>query len=220
MNYKESLQAIDPLKAFKALNISADQQGSYIYYPCTSCGRQAVIKACGDKKNVWYCPECKDKGHIISLVLSVMSETDSEPWDYEKAKRFLVQKAVVYSPNTIKKELSFNYELEYDPFLEEQGISKELCEKLGIGRPKGKTMLSGCIAFTVSDGTGRKIAYYGVRIKGHKTVFHKSFNPELYLYNFNSVIKFLCPLFSASLNIALQCYQKVAVIKGYLYVTI
>jgi hypothetical protein len=42
-------------------------------------------------------------------------------------------------------------------------------------------------AFTVSGGTGRKIAYYGIRIKGQKTVFHKSFNPELYLYNFSNI---------------------------------
>jgi hypothetical protein len=48
-------------------------------------------------------------------------------------------------------------------------------------------MLSGCIAFTVLDELDRKIAYYGIRIKDGRAVFHNSFNPELYLYNFSRI---------------------------------
>lgn len=186
MNYKETLQAIDPVKAFKVLDIKASQQGAYVYFPCTSCGKQAVIKAYGSKKNVWYCPECKGKGHIISLVMAFQNANDSEPWDYEKAQRFLVDKALGFSTARIKKELNITYDMEYDPFLETQGITRETCEKLQIGRPTGKTMLSGCIAFTVYHEE-KKIAFFGIRIKDQQRVFHKSFNPELYLYNFDRV---------------------------------
>ncbi len=48
-------------------------------------------------------------------------------------------------------------------------------------------MLSGCVAFTVHDEDGKRIAYYGIRMKDIKPVFHKSFNPELYLYNYHRI---------------------------------
>jgi hypothetical protein len=85
----------------------------------------------------------------------------------------------------IVRELTFEYDLVYHKFLEHKGLSEEFCKRMGIGYPKGKTMLAGCVAFTIHDETGRRVAYYGIRIKDGKSVFHKSFNPELYLYGFN-----------------------------------
>jgi hypothetical protein len=32
-----------------------------------------------------------------------------------------------------------------------------------------------------------KVAYYGIKMKDGKAVFHNSFNPELYLYNFCNI---------------------------------
>jgi len=59
---------------------------------------------------------------------------------------------------------------------------------MSIGKPKGKTMLAGCIAFLVLDKDRDPIAYYyGIRIKDHRLIFHKSFNPELYLYNYPEI---------------------------------
>jgi ribosomal protein L37AE/L43A len=84
------LQAVDTLKALKIVGIDAGQQGAYVYFPCTGCGKQAVIKAYGDKKNIWYCPECKDKGPIISLIM----KTAGVGWN--EAKSFLEAKAVAY----------------------------------------------------------------------------------------------------------------------------
>jgi hypothetical protein len=186
MNYTETLQLVDTLKALKLLDIEAEQKGAYIYFPC-SCGGRKVIKAYGDKKNVFYCPKCKASGHIIKLVSEIMTEKDTEPWDFKKASDFLAQKAVVYGATKITKELSIDYKLHYHPFLKEQGISEELATDLGIGVPQGKTMLSGCVAFSVYDEQGMKIAYYGIRLKDRKAVFHNSFNPELYLYNWHRI---------------------------------
>ena len=31
------------------------------------------------------------------------------------------------------------------------------------------------------------MAYYGYRMKDYKPIFHKSFNPELYLYNYHNI---------------------------------
>jgi len=71
MNYTETLQTVDTLKALKLLGIESEQKGAYIYFPC-SCGDKKVIKAYGKKKNVFYCPKCKASGHIIRLLSVVL----------------------------------------------------------------------------------------------------------------------------------------------------
>ncbi len=38
-------------------------------------------------------------------------------------------------------------------------ISEQLATDIGVGVPQGKTMLSGCVAFTIHDEQGMKIAY-------------------------------------------------------------
>jgi len=55
MNYTETLQTVDTLKALKLLGIEAEQKGAYIYFPC-SCGNTKVIKAYGEKKNDFSSP--------------------------------------------------------------------------------------------------------------------------------------------------------------------
>jgi len=181
MNYVNTLQAVDTMKALSLVGIEGGQSGAYIRYPCTKCEEgSAVIRAYGEKKNVWYCPECKRSGQIISLLM------DKKEITWEEAKQLLTDKAITYPASKLTKEISLAYELEYDNYLELQGISQDVCKELGIGRPKGKTMLSGCIAFAIYE-QDKKIAYYGIRIKDGKPIFHHSFNPELYLYNYNRV---------------------------------
>ena len=182
MNYKETLQSVDTLKALKLLGFETEQKGAYLYFPC-GCGDKKVIKAYGEKKNVFYCPKCKASGHIIKLVSEIMSENNTEPWDIKKASDYLMEKAITSRATPITRELTMDYKLHYHPFLKEQGISEKLAADLGIGVPQGKTMLSGCVAFTVHNEQGMKIAYYGIRLKDRKAIFHRSFNPELYLYN-------------------------------------
>jgi hypothetical protein len=186
MNYTETLQSVDTLKALKLLGIASEQKGAYIYFLC-SCGDKKVIKAYGEKKNVFYCPKCKDSGHIIKLVSEIMNAKDTENWDFKRASDFLAEKAMSCEAHKITRELTMDYKLHYHPFLKEQGMSEELAADIGIGVPQGKTMLSGCLAFTVHNEQGMKIAYYGIRLKDRKAVFHKSFNPELYLYNWHHI---------------------------------
>ena len=203
MNYTETLQTVDTVKALKLLGLEAEQKGAYIYFPC-SCGEKKVIKAYGEKKNVFYCPKCKDSGHIIKLVSEIMNAKDTEKWDFKKASDFLIEKAISYEAHKITRELNMDYKLHYHPFLKERGISEELAADLGIGVPQGKTMLAGCIAFTVHDEQGMKIAYYGMRLKDRKAVFHKSFNPELYLYNWHRIQNDQEVLFTSNM---LDCVQ-------------
>ena len=76
------------------------------------------------------------------------------------------------------------YELEYCELLNKEGIKQELCERLGVGKPKGKKMLSGHLVFTIFE-YNKKIAYYGISLSDRKPKFHKSFNPENHLYQFS-----------------------------------
>ena len=182
MTYLETLQAIDTMKALNLIGVEGGRSGAYVHYPCTRCEEgNALIRAYGEKKNVWYCPNCKGSGQIISLLM----ESKNIGWD--EAKALLTDRAVAYAAGRIQKAISVSYDLEYHRYLELHGITEETATSLGIGRPKGKTMLSGCIAFTVLDELDRKIAYYGIRIKDGRAVFHNSFNPELYLYNFSRI---------------------------------
>jgi predicted RNA-binding Zn-ribbon protein involved in translation (DUF1610 family) len=179
MSYKNTLQKVDTEKALSLIGIEYQTQGAYVKFPCPNCKEQAVIKAYGDKKNLYYCPRCKVSGHIISLVMKVLGT------DWNNANKLLIKAEA--TTKRIANELTMKYELQYHHFLESQGISEKTCRDLEIGVPKGKTMLAGCIAFAVHDEEGRKIAYYGIRIKDLKPVFHKSFNPELYVFNFFNV---------------------------------
>ena len=178
MKYAEALQLINPYKVLYALNLSPKAQGGYLAFPCPACQEPAVIKTHSEKKNVWYCPKCKDSGNIISLVMRL------KKLEYLDAKTFCLEK--VEPQKEITEELPLNYDLEWCELLNKEGIDKELCDRLGVGKPKGKTMLSGTIAFTVHNEHGLKVAYFGLKPDGTKK-FHQSFNPELYLYNVNNV---------------------------------
>ena len=180
MSYKNTLQYVNTEKALSLIEIEYQAQGAYVKFPCPSCGQQAVIKAYGDKKNLYYCPKCKASGHIISLVMK------KKGISWEESSKFL-EKATNTSADKISQPLTLYYELQYTSFLENKGLSEVLCRNLEIGVPKGKTMLAGCVAFAVRDEVGVRVAYYGIKMKDGKPIFHKSFNPEHYLYNYHAL---------------------------------
>jgi hypothetical protein len=99
--------------------------------------------------------------------------------EFQEAKNLLLEKAD--SPEPLGEPLQLDYDLEYSPILKEKGIPEESCRILEVGRPKGKTMLSGCLAFAVRNEKGFKVAYYGIKPDGTPK-FHHSFNPETLLY--------------------------------------
>jgi len=174
MKYQEAIQSVDTEKALSLLGLETKKEGAYIRFPAP-CGHEAVIRWYGEKKNVIYCPECKKGSNIFQLALEVKGINYA----------VLVEKTSKAN-RVIGDELSLNYELEWCIEMEKEGLDRELCEQLGVGRPKGRTMLSGCIAFTVHSEAGLKIAYYGIRIADRHPLFHKSFNPELYLFGYHT----------------------------------
>lgn len=183
MSYRQTLQAVDSEKALQLLGLSYEQQGGYLSFECPNCANGAKLKMYGETKNLYYCTSCKAGGNIVVLTM----ENKKIPWG--DALLLLAEKAVSVSAKKIVEELNLEYELVYDPFIEKLGITKNMAFVYGIGVPKGKTMLAGCVAFTVKDEVGMKVAYYGLRMKDMRPVFHKSFNPEYYLYNLNNIDK-------------------------------
>jgi predicted RNA-binding Zn-ribbon protein involved in translation (DUF1610 family) len=179
MSYKNTLQKVDTEKALSLIGIEYQAQGSYVKFPCPNCKEQAAIKAYGDKKNLYYCPKCKLSGHIISLVMKTK--------DIEWQEADLLLSKTQETTKKITHELTMKYELQYNKYLENIGLTEKFCRDHEIGVPKGKTMLAGCVAFTVKDEMGLKVAYYGIKMNDGKPVFHKTFNPELYLYNLCSI---------------------------------
>ncbi len=182
VNYKDMLQAVDTEKALSLIGIEFQAQGAYAKFACPNCEGLAVIKEYGDKKNLYYCPSCKASGHIISLVMK------NRGIEWDAAIEFL-NKAHASNAKKITEELKISYELGFSDFIKDKGVSEDMCRFLEIGVPKGKTMLSGSVAFAVRDENGVRIAYYGIKMKDGKPIFHKSFNPELYLYNLCNINK-------------------------------
>ncbi|OPY73239.1 MAG: hypothetical protein A4E62_00555 [Syntrophorhabdus sp. PtaU1.Bin002] len=178
MKYPEAMQAIATEKALSFLGLTARKNGSYLNFPCIDCGNESAIRYYGERKNVAYCSTCKAGTNIIAMAVKLKGI------DFQEAKKLLVEKTAT-TEETIQEKLSLKYELEFTIDMEKEGLSKELCDTVGVGRPKGKTMLSGCIAFTIHNETGLKVAYYGIRISDRRPKFHQSFNPELYLFAYH-----------------------------------
>lgn len=182
MNYRDFLHALDTQKALEILGVPTENKGSYLKFSCPKCNEPALFKTFGDKKNLYYCPKCKTGGNIIKFAMALKG------LDWEGAKT-LLEKAITKEPKEITEELKLPYVLEYNKFLEDQGIPEALCTEYEIGQPKGRTMLSGCIAFAVHNDKGMKVAYWGLTMKDRKPKFHTSFSPEAYLYGFHRIDK-------------------------------
>ena len=172
MLYKEAIQRIDTRKAMSYLGFNILLDGTYLKFSC-QCGGQAAIKIYGSKKNLWYCEGCKTGGNIVGLTTKLRN------LEFQEAKNLLLEKAEMSMP--IEEPLELTYQLEYCSFLKERGLPEESCRILEVGRPKGKTMLSGCLTFAVRNEKGYKIAYYGIKPDGTPK-YHHSFNPETTLY--------------------------------------
>jgi hypothetical protein len=180
MTYQETLNRIHTFSALDAMKLEPIVRGAYVNFNC-QCGAKASMKRSDDKKNLWFCPSCKQAGNILSLGMKIKGYSDKDEKGYNEVKKKLLD--LTPSDEPLTEELKLNYKLQY----ELDGLSSEFLEGMGVGIPKGKTMLSGCVAFPVTNG-GVKVAYYGIRIKTLKPVYHKSLNPELYLLFYDNFI--------------------------------
>ena len=167
--YKTVLRVVDTAKALEFLSIEFEHNsGKYINFKCPDCQGKARITMHGHGKNLWYCQDCKQGGNIIKLTRSIKN------FEYEPAITELMKKCVL-PQKKLTEPVEKEYELEYNKFIEDKGVPYHICELLGVGIPKGKSMLSGCVAFLIRNDEGVKIAYYGIRIKNERPHFYKTF---------------------------------------------
>ena len=108
MNYRDTLHAIDTLKALELLGIQTENRGAYLKFPCPHCNEPALFKTYGDKKNLW-CPKCKKGGNLIKFTM----EFKNLQW--EPAKE-LLSKAIGTEAKTITEPLNITCVLEYPKF--------------------------------------------------------------------------------------------------------
>jgi len=179
MKYIEAIQTIDTEKALNHLGFEVKRNGHYLDFSCPTCGVKSSIRYHGEKKNVSYCQNCKGS-NIIALAAKVKGI------EFQDAKKLLLEKAT-YTDKPIEEELNLNGNLEWCDFMAKEGINQEFSEKMGVGRWKGKGIMSGHVAFTVHNENGVKVAYYGIHIPDKRIKFPSNFNPELYLYNIHNI---------------------------------
>ncbi len=173
MRYKEAIRAVDTEKALGILGLQGEKDGSYLKFDAP-CGHKVVIRTFGEKKNMIFCPDCKKGSNIFQLALNLKGISYAD----------LVKKASK-PQQPIEDELNLSYDLEWCKEMEKLELDQELCHTMFVGKPKGKTMLSGHIVFTVFNEKAVKIAYFGVKPDG-AIKCHSSFNAETYLYNYHN----------------------------------
>ena len=122
-------------------------------------------------KNLYLNPNGKEKGSVINF-LANHKGLDIRSAASELKKQFLTQ----VEP---KRELP-NLELHYCKFLEDKGISEELCKEYEIGLVKQHSIISGKIGFKAYDENGQHSGYIAYNPQKDEWFFPKGFKRTLY----------------------------------------
>lgn len=158
------------------------------------------------EKNVFLCPQDKEiKGGVINFC------SFYEGINLREAAKKLQD--LFIKEHKPKKEIP-ELTLEYDKFLEKKGYSKEFCEKMEVGRYKGKGIMTGRIVAKCYDINSNKVGYVGYDDKKDKWLYPKGFVRPI--YNANNVSTPYCILTAGlfdTLNV-LQCYPFVVGLLG------
>jgi len=75
--------------------------------------------------------QVQNGSNIISIAMKL------KKLEFQEAKNLLIEKT---PDRPIEEELNLSYQLEWCEKMEKLGLNEDLCTKVQIGRPKGKTM--------------------------------------------------------------------------------
>jgi len=113
------------------------------------------------EKNLFLCPGNSEvKGSVINFY-SVHADLDLRGAAEWLKKTFLTE------AKALKREIP-ELVLEYHPFLEKAGITKETAEAFEVGYCSKKSIMAGKIAFKIYDPEGIKVGYIGRILKPNK----------------------------------------------------
>lgn len=128
------------------------------------------------KKNLYLNPQNKEeKGSVINFTATLL-QTDLRSAASHLKKAFMEEP----KPREIPE-----YQLHYDKFLVNKGISEELAREFEVGYVKSRGIMAGKVAIKIRDDKGEKVAYIGRNINpenGNKYFFFKGYKND-HLYN-------------------------------------
>lgn len=166
LNFKDISSAIQFEDVLNWLNVSYERKGKELR-------GDGFIVSIG--KNLFFCPENDDlKGSIINFV-SYYKKIDLRTAATLLKTQFL-SKNKIHKPQRDMPNLI----LEWDPYIEERGITPEISKEYEIGLVKQRSVVAGRIAFKVYDHSSRHIGYVGYKKEDGNWFYPKGFKRPLY----------------------------------------
>ena len=161
-------------------------------------------------KNLFFCPDNESlKGSVINFVAHYKKLPLREAANLLKTQ--FLSKNKITEP---KREIP-NLILDWDQYLEERGITKELAKEYEVGLVKQRSIISGRIAFKIYNDKGGHTGYIGYKKQDDSWFFPKDFKRPLYnvskVKDYKSVIVTVDP-FDALKIIALGFSQVVSLL--------
>lgn len=127
------------------------------------------------EKNLFFCPEHDElKGSVINFVAHY------KKIELREAASLLKVQFLSKNKEIIPKRDIPNLTLEWDPYLEERGITPEIAKEYEIGLVKQRSVVAGKIAFKINDHFGKHIGYMGYKREDDSWFFPKGFKRPLY----------------------------------------
>jgi hypothetical protein len=198
LNFAEISKAVSFQDLLDVLNIPYTQKNGELH------GDGFIINI---DKNLFFMPKNDSiKGSPINF-LSFHKNIELREAAAELKKQFL-SKQKEAKP---KREMP-NLTLEWNPYLQERGITPEIASEYEVGNVKQRSIVAGRIAFKIYDHSGKHSGYIGYKIEDSSWFFPKGFKRPLYnahrLQDIKSIIVTVDPF--DALRIASLGFKQVA----------
>lgn len=127
------------------------------------------------EKNLFFCPDNDElKGSVINFVAHYKKV------NLRQAATLLKTQFLSKNKDVKPKRDIPNLVLEWNPYIEERGISEEVYKQYEIGMVKQRSVVAGKIAFKIYDHIGNHTGYIGYKAEDDSWYFPKGFKRPLY----------------------------------------
>ncbi len=178
LNFAEISKAVSFQDLLDVLNIPYTQKKGELH------GDGFIVNI---DKNLFFMPKNDSvKGSPINF-LAYYKNVELRDAAAELKKQFLSKKKEIKP----KRDMP-NLTLEWDPYLQERGITPEIATQYEVGYVKQRSIVAGRIAFKIYDHDGKHTGYIGYKNENGSWFFPKGFKRPLYnshnLKNTKSII--------------------------------
>ena len=166
LNFKEISSSIPFEDVLNWFNIPFSRKGNELR------GDGFIVST---EKNLFFCPDNDNlKGSIINFVAHY------KKIDLREAASLLKVQFLSKKKETKPKRDMPNLTLEWNPYIEERGITNDIAKEYEIGLVKQRSVVAGRIAFKIYDHTGKHSGYIGYKTEDGSWFFPKGFKRPLY----------------------------------------